>query len=85
VKCSRKEVQLFDESFLYDAKPTDAQQEAACERLVENTLELPKSGSCLVRREGPARGLPAAPAASFGDRQLHEKERNIVKIVGPFT
>jgi hypothetical protein len=44
VKCSRKEVELSDESFLCNAKPKAARQAAVCKKLVEYTLEPPDSG-----------------------------------------
>jgi hypothetical protein len=43
-KCSRKEVELSDESFLCNAKPKAAQQVAVSIKLVEDTLEPPDIG-----------------------------------------
>ena len=66
-RCSRKEVELSDESILCNAKPKDAQQAAVCEKLVEYTLEPPdprrlpcpqgrtsariSNGSCRIARQ----------------------------------
>jgi hypothetical protein len=50
-KCSRKEVELSDESFLCNAKPKAAQQAAVCKKLVEDTLEPPDIGK-LPRPQG---------------------------------
>jgi hypothetical protein len=43
-KCSRKEVELSDESFLCNAKPKAARQAAVLQELVEGTLEPPDIG-----------------------------------------
>src|SRR5229473_6515065 len=67
-KCSRKEVELSDESFLCNAKPKAAQQAAVYKNSLRTRSDLPTPGSCLVRREGQARGSQTAPAASSGDR-----------------
>lgn len=68
-KCSRKEVELSDESFLCNAKPKAVRQGAVYKNSLRTRLNLPTSGSCLVRREGQARGSETAPVASSGDRQ----------------
>jgi len=50
-------VKLRDVLFLCHAKPKDEAQAALWKKLVENTLEPPIPGGCLVRREGQAREL----------------------------
>jgi len=55
-KYSRKEVKLSDELFLRNARPTATQQTAVYKNSLRTRSNLPTSGSCLVRREGRARG-----------------------------
>ncbi len=66
-KCSRKEVELSDESFLCHAKPKDAEQATVWKYLVENTLGLPDTWEVVLpagkdKRENFKRFLPHRPA-----------------------
>jgi len=79
-KCSRKEVELSDESFLCNAKPKAARQAAVYKNSLRTRSSLPASGSCLVRREGQARGSQTAPAASSGDRCNRHSRKNPLRF-----